>query len=649
MKNYLIFFTCLFFVFTSNAQTIFWTGNSSQNWEDPDNWDTNTIPGSDDEVVIDITSGPVIYDMPSSTIKSLSLRGTAQLIIERQATLEVYKSTFRGISINSNASLINNGTLLFSSIPLEGIFVEGTLVNEKKGFMEFKEVGQRAIYVLSGNFSNHGYVLLLKANVGQGITVATNSSMTNTGGIEIEKGYPGNFQIYSNSEVTNSGIMDFSIIHDMPFRILINSTFFNLSNATLQIERFSSGASTMFISLGSVFENAGLIHLQNESRNLNPITGILLVGTSFDNLNNGIINVQGFATGILVEPNQKFNNIGQINIIDGGDTGILNRGNFNNRGALSLTGLTRFRNEATGGLINDGGVITEEGISFTFIQNQGSIVNKVCSDIIGKSRFLLTSAGIIKNYGYLACIEDGAQFGNIDHILNYGIINDPFDRFRNAIDNQGIYIGSLDNLIGDFIFLSALDIANSNDFEIDDDWYSQTPFNNTNYIGYYDLSLNELQLEDDYSTNPLPYYYTTITHLPRGCDKIVKIRIDPAVLPPSAAALPPGSGIIDTPEVRTHSSSPLELSVFPNPSAGNFMIQFPENSKGELDVRVIDLQGRVVAEYQSTEQAALPIDLEGQLPSGMYLLQVSQQGAVIGTERVMVEGGTRKYTPSARF
>lgn len=641
MKVYSLFFTCLFFSLTTNAQTIFWTGNSSQHWEDPDNWNPKDIPGPNDDVVIDMTSGPVIYDMQSSTIKSLSLRGTAQLIIERQATLEVYKSTFRGISINSNASLINNGTLLFSSIPLEGIFVEGTLVNEKKGFMEFKEVGQRAIYVFSGNFSNHGYVLLLKANVGEGILVTTNSSMVNTGGIEIEKCYPGNFSISVNSEVINTGIMDFSIIHNMPFRMLNNSSFFNLSKASLQIERFSSGSSTMFISISSVFENAGLVNLQNESRNINPTIGIQLRGNSFDNLNDGIINVQGFGTGILVDTNQEFNNYGQINIKDGGNTGILNRGDFNNNGALSLTGVTRFRNDIAGNLINDGGVITEEGLSNTFIQNQGKIVNKVCSDIIGINRFFLLSTGSIKNYGYLTCIEDGGQFGNFDHILNYGIINDPFDRFRQAIDNQSIYIGSLDNLIGDFIFLSALDIANSNDFEIDDDWYSQTPFSNTNYIGYYDLSLNELQLEDDYSTNPLPYYYTTITHLPSGCEKIVKIRINPAVLP-AAAALPPGSGLIDTPEVFTNSNSTMELSVFPNPSVGNFVIQFPENRKGELEIRVIDLQGRLVVEYQMTEAASLPIDLEGQLSSGMYLLQVAQQGQVIGTERVIVEGGYGK-------
>ncbi len=642
MKIYSLFFICLFFAFTTKAQTITWTGNSSQNWENPDNWDSNTIPGPDDEVVIDITSGPVLYDMQSSTIKSLTLSGTAQLVIERRATLEIYKPNFRGIWVSSNAALTNHGNLLFSSIPSEGILVEGNLVNQRRGIMEFKEVNLRAIIVRSGNFSNHGYVQMLKANVGQGISVDNNSWMINTGGIEIEKGYPGNFQISNNSQVFNSGLMDFSIIHTMPFRMTSNCSFFNASKASLKIERFSSSSSAMFISNGSVFENEGLIGLQNKSRNLNPTTGIQLRSKTFDNLNDGIINVQGFSTGILVDANQKFNNYGQINIMDGGDTGILNRGSFNNHGALSLTGDTRFRNDVTGSLINDGGLITEEGISITFIQNQGQIINKVCSDIIGKSKFLLLATGSMKNYGYLACVEDGGQFGNFDHILNYGIINDPFDRFRQAIVNQGIYIGPLDNLVLDIIFESALEIANNNDFEIDDDWYSQTPFNNTNYIGYYDLSFNELQLEDDYSTNPLPYYYTTITHLPSGCEKIVKIRIDPAVLPPAGAALPPESGLIDTPEIFTNSNSTIELSVFPNPSAGNFILQFPDNRKGELEIRVLDFQGRIVAEYQRTEVASLPIDLEGQLSSGMYLLQVAQQGEVIGTERVVVEGGSRK-------
>ncbi len=644
MKIYSLFFICLFFAFTTNAQTIFWTGNSSQHWEDPDNWDTNTIPGPNDDVYIGSTSDPVIYEMESSTIKSLLLGGTAQVIIEKEATLEMYKPNNRGIRINNNASLTNKGTLSFASIPGEGILVRGSFVNEGTGLMKFKAVNREAIEVSTGSFSNHGYVHLLggnigPANVGQGIYVNNNSSMINTGVIEIEQGYPGHFRVNNNSNVANNGLMDFRTINVYSLQIFNGSAFFNLSNAILDIESFTDGFPTIYTLFGSTFENEGRIDILLAVNNPATTVGIAVAGTSFDNHSNGVINVKGYTRGINVSQGTKFNNFGHLNLIDCIGYGVWNEGDFNNYGALNLSGITGFRNQLTGSLNNDGGVITDQGSSLNSIQNAGYIANKTCSDIIVKKRINMVQQGTINNYGYLACIEDGSSFGRANHLFNYGIINDPFDRFINTFDNQGVYIGSLDNLVADFFFEFVLDIAfaNSFDFEVDENWYSQPPFNNTNYVGFYDQPSNLFWLDEDYSTNPLPYYYTTITHLPSGCDKIVKIRVNPAVLPPSAAALPPGSGLTDAQGVLMKSNSPIELSVFPNPSAGNFVVQFPKNSKGELEVRVIDLQGRVIAKYQKTEQAALSIDLEGQLAAGLYLLQVSQQGAVVSTERVVVE------------
>ena len=661
MKLFSLIFTFLFFGLTTTAQAIFWTGGSSQHWGDPDNWDPKTIPGPNDDVFfLSNTTGTIIYDMPTSSIRSIRMFGSINLIIDKGATLEIENNQnyfSSAIRIEPNNSITNRGNLFFSSLDGFGLVVKGTFVNEKTGLIEFKKIDNTDLIINGGNFTNHGIIHLFNGNVGNGIIIENNASVINTGGIKIDKGHPGELVVKGFSNVLNSGIMDFSLIKDRPMRIHSGGSFVNHSDGILKIKAYTSGFETMRIFLGGVFENAGSVDFQNESMNLSPINGIELSSNtsnnSFVNQKGGTLNIQGYSTGISIDNGAKFNNFGHTNIIDGIINGITNSGSFNNHGTLGLSGPTRFVNNISGNLNNDGGVITESGISsssLVLFQNSGNIVNKVCSDIIGKNSIIMSSSGTIKNFGYLACLEDGVSFGIPNHLFNYGIINDPYDRFLNIFDNQGVYINVLHNLDGDFFFELDHDVANTNDFEIHLNWYSQLPLINANLIGTYDQPSNELWLFNSYSLNPLEYYYTTVTHLPSGCEKIVKIRVNPSVLPPSASALPPSSDLIDKQEIHNHSSSMIELSVFPNPSAGNFVLQFPENRKGELEVRILDFQGRVVGEYQKTEPTSLSIDLKGQLPSGMYFLQVSQQGKVIGTERVVVEGGNGKQiTPSSRF
>ncbi|MFZ7106571.1 MAG: T9SS type A sorting domain-containing protein, partial [Bacteroidota bacterium] len=81
----------------------------------------------------------------------------------------------------------------------------------------------------------------------------------------------------------------------------------------------------------------------------------------------------------------------------------------------------------------------------------------------------------------------------------------------------------------------------------------------------------------------------------------------------------------------------LELQVFPNPSAGLFMVAVPEGNAGTVRVTVVDLSGKELYRAEQTLDAGsqqLQIDGNAFAP-GVYFLRVEQDGAV-GNERIII-------------
>jgi bacillolysin len=80
-----------------------------------------------------------------------------------------------------------------------------------------------------------------------------------------------------------------------------------------------------------------------------------------------------------------------------------------------------------------------------------------------------------------------------------------------------------------------------------------------------------------------------------------------------------------------------QLSVLPNPSSGQFLLDLPEALSGELQIRITDALGKTLA-YREIEQAAgmqLPFTLENAAP-GLYLLSI-QAGDEIWTKKLIIE------------
>jgi hypothetical protein len=74
------------------------------------------------------------------------------------------------------------------------------------------------------------------------------------------------------------------------------------------------------------------------------------------------------------------------------------------------------------------------------------------------------------------------------------------------------------------------------------------------------------------------------------------------------------------------------VQVYPNPSVGDFNIRLSGGSSEEVEVRVMDVQGRSIRQLRSAYQGI--ITLGSELKSGVYLLEV-RQGNKRQTTRIL--------------
>lgn len=86
--------------------------------------------------------------------------------------------------------------------------------------------------------------------------------------------------------------------------------------------------------------------------------------------------------------------------------------------------------------------------------------------------------------------------------------------------------------------------------------------------------------------------------------------------------------------VPTH--TPKELSsirIFPNPNAGTFSVALPQSATPGMMFRITDLTSRLVQE-QKTEPGSVQQTVQaGELPAGLYFLQVVSEGKVLAVEK----------------
>jgi hypothetical protein len=88
-----------------------------------------------------------------------------------------------------------------------------------------------------------------------------------------------------------------------------------------------------------------------------------------------------------------------------------------------------------------------------------------------------------------------------------------------------------------------------------------------------------------------------------------------------------------------HQPDKLNVNVYPNPTAEFIQVDFNTEETGDTDwgIEIIDLYGKTVMKqvFQgATEQHRMKLDVGQQIPSGTYVLRVSQ-GDKVGTRALV--------------
>ncbi len=75
------------------------------------------------------------------------------------------------------------------------------------------------------------------------------------------------------------------------------------------------------------------------------------------------------------------------------------------------------------------------------------------------------------------------------------------------------------------------------------------------------------------------------------------------------------------------------LRIFPNPNPGTFTVQLPEPAKPGLSFRIINLTGQLLREQYTQIGNTQQTVQAGDLPAGLYFLEVRSEGKVLATEK----------------
>lgn len=89
--------------------------------------------------------------------------------------------------------------------------------------------------------------------------------------------------------------------------------------------------------------------------------------------------------------------------------------------------------------------------------------------------------------------------------------------------------------------------------------------------------------------------------------------------------------------LATPDISKLNFSVYPNPNNGSFQVHLPQPQNEQIQLRVLDMLGRVLFEKSSNHQGYLIENIRlSNTPKGVYLVQV-QDGVNTETKKIIIE------------
>lgn len=615
-----------------SAQVGTWTGNGGNDlWSNAANWGGNTIPGSSTNVVIPFNSGNVVFDMSSGTVRSLYMYNRTQLVIQSGKRLMVANCpTSQAVTVSQDATIENNGSFIVADGQDNAMDIRGVFQNS--GYLEiagfpgkgllshnkFINVGQIFLYNLgSGNdyavdiraglFYNDGSLILSEKNPVNGLWVESSAELQNdkNGEIYFENGNNGLFLI--DGLVNNHNLIHMNQTSIFLDFIRLNGDVVNHHSGGLIIEFNGSGNTTAVrMSQGGTFTNDGTIEVEGTASNQ---TGFYISSNCvLENTSGGNFESTRVGTGVHInEFVARFENAGFCKF-------RYNTGVWNQLGTVENTGTMRFDSGAD--LRNSSTLNNEDCATMTF---HGDIVN---------------IQGNFTNNGWIYASSSVMTYRNFtgSAVQNHGVIHDPYDFFEGNVTSQGFRVGSLEMVSGQVVYEPALEGGSSGSIAVSAEWYRYS--NLTSSLGYYDFINNRLVVYFPQAEGRR-YMWIQFTNS-SGCTAKMYVLFDAPLEGPDQEtnnhdfALPRHAA-------DQENTKAAQLKIFPNPSNGQFNLQFDQVLTGTSELRLMDVTGRTVWTQKEQDLSALSLDLTGQLPTGVYHLQVLHANALLTTQRLVLQ------------
>ncbi len=454
MKTKLLLLTFLITTLPLSAQIIWTGGGGDINWNTPENWSSNTVPTTMDNV--EIPSGFTVTIGGAANCQSLELKGSAILNIDTFGSFSsTQPSIFEsGTTINwargtINCSLlVNQGTMNLTS-SADKLFETSTLVNNN-GTINI--IGSGDLFLRDGTVLNNEINGIIDMRADDG-------DIDNLGGLPI---------LNNEGIIRRSTAMGVAQIKAVEFNN--NGGIIQVDSGTLDITGFGdknfTGGSYV-VSSGTVLEwdtnivVSGVLMGTIEG-DLNWVSVVEVpVSATFDFTGNGSFNwIGGILNGGGVLTNEGIiNSIGGSKSITEGTT-LNNSGTLNLGGTassnLSISGSSTLSNLVDGTIDIQADGITIQGSSGT-INNSGLIRRTTTSGTSGLSFVDLNNTGgtIQVESGTLAFTQGNSKS------FNDGTINVSSGAEFN-IDSPTPLSGTINGLVdGDLIWESLISVTTS--------------------------------------------------------------------------------------------------------------------------------------------------------------------------------------------
>ena len=241
--------------------TITWTGNTSQDWNEPSNWIPNIIPDANTDVTIPFLlsnpNTPIILDGVTAFAKSVTINTGGSLKIDISGRLEIANSTQDALI--SSGFLTNFGTIEIENAGRHGISViGGDFINIKNSFINIKSITSSL---------NHGLFLGQNATLrNDTCAVFLNSrGSINNGGIIVNDGQMNlnTIQNHIIGDFTNNGVIE-DVFGTFPTGSIINNELVfsgtTILDSSVTLNAFLVGINSKFDIVG-VYTDINLVRV----------------------------------------------------------------------------------------------------------------------------------------------------------------------------------------------------------------------------------------------------------------------------------------------------------------------------------------------------------------------------------------------------